>query len=97
MIADSKQTGRRMFLAGMVKLEQFNFPFFYFLVKSYRCKYDIKKFTFSRCECVHGSFFGVNKPEERCKHEWACLEWIKENAQKTIKESKEQRKLNVSQ
>ena len=79
-----RKKGLRIFLAGLVELEGVRLPRLYFIVlKKYRCIYNIERWKFSRCECVHGSLWGVNK-DEMCKHEWAVKYFIRAKWQEII-------------
>jgi hypothetical protein len=49
--------------------------------------YNLNTCEFKRCTCHHGSFYGVNKPEETCYHVCACREWLKENLRSLLAKS----------
>lgn len=97
--ANSKTAGRRIYLAGLIKLENFIFPRFYFFVMDkYRFTYNLQTFRFSHCECEYGSFFGVNKQNDEkdpkyCRHVEAAREWLKEKGSTYLKDKKQQMRL----
>ena len=96
MNADTKTQGKRIYLAGLVKLEIYKYPRLHFIVLNrYHCWYDLEKWEFGSCECVHGSLYGVKKPEQICRHKHAIIEWMRENGQKFLREERHQKKLKA--
>ena len=77
MKLSAKEAGIQLYKKKNVKLDYSSDIMTYFSVKK---TYSVifNKYTWNfNCSCQHGSLWGVNKPEEFCKHVWAVKEHLK--------------------
>jgi len=72
----AKQAGQKLFKEQKVVQHLVTDMMMYFSVEEHSVVFSKHTWQINCC-CQHGSLWGVNKPEEFCKHVWAVKEHLK--------------------